>query len=98
MFRFSDYKNGELKMVTDLDFIKEMFEEHQRRNDEQFATLEKYLILKIDSDKCGDCSLSPKVQKLEEQTLRNELWINIMVGAIIVLGFIAPYIIPILFK
>ncbi len=50
-------------MVTDLEYIEKMFKEHQERNDAQFASLEKYLTLKIESDKCDTCSISPRIKK-----------------------------------
>jgi hypothetical protein len=90
-------KNGELKMVTDLDYIKEMFEEHQKRNDEQFAALKEYLLLKIESDNCQSCSMTPKVKELEGEIkiISNRQYI--IGGAILVITYIAPHILTKLF-
>jgi len=77
-----------------LDNIRKMFEEHQKRNDEQFSALEKYLILKIDSDRCTDCSVNPRVIELEKEMKEQINWKNITIGSVLILGFIAPYIIP----
>lgn len=84
-------------------------DEHQKRNDEQFAslekyneeqfsTLEKYLTLKIDSDNCVSCSAAKKLDKLEIKVEDISTWKHIAVGAIVILGFIAPYVLPKIFS
>jgi len=72
-------------MVTDLEYIEKMFKEHQERNDAQFASLEKYLTLKIESDKCNECSISPRIDKAEKkiETLMNWRLYLLAIGSII---------------
>ena len=90
--------------MDSMEYIKKMFEhqtqmmdEHQKRNDEQFNTLEKYLILKMESNNCIGCSADKKIDKLEIKVDEINIWRYIAIGAIVILGFIAPYILPKLF-
>ncbi len=77
-----------------LDSIKTLFDAHQIRQDEQFANLKEYLLLKIDSERCENCSVAPKVKDIEIELRRVSATQYIIAGALIIIEIIVPYILP----
>lgn len=88
--------DGEIMSILEakIDILAIRLEDHIKTHNEQFAHLEKYFNLKIESDNCTSCSVVPKLDKIERRIDVIDNWKNLCIGAIIILGVVSPYIIP----
>lgn len=60
-------KEHQERIDARFDSFEKIADSIERRTDERFNSLERYLTLKIESDKCDSCSVSPRIEKAEKK-------------------------------
>jgi len=77
-----------------IDALKELFEAHIVKQDEQFKAMEKYWDLKFTIDTCNNCTAAQRIDQTEEDIKSIYKHNNMIVGALIIIGIILPYVLP----
>jgi hypothetical protein len=92
-------KNGDTmeRLEAKLDAMKEALEVHEARQEEQFKNMREYFDLKFTIDTCGSCSASKRIEKSEEDIKVLSKYQDYIIGGLVIIGIIIPYILPKLF-